>query len=87
MIQDSLCHLVSLNKKGRIYFSFFSLQAMINKFESSGIYLRKMTGTWECYRQYIIHFKSTFPYVPGPIFNEGAINMGIINGTSDQACD
>ena len=46
-----------------------------------------MTGTWECYRQYIIHFKSTFPYVPGPIFNEGAINMGIINGTSDQACD
>ena len=38
----------------------------------------------ECCRQYIDHFKSTFQYVSEPSFNEGIINMGITNDTSDQ---
>ena len=41
----------------------------------------------ECYRQCIHHFKSGFPYVSAQSFNEGEINMGIINDTSDQACN
>ena len=31
----------------------------------------------ECYRQYIYHFKSGFPYVSAQSFNEGEINMRI----------
>ena len=31
----------------------------------------------ECYRQYIHHFKSEFPYVSAQSFNEGKINMKI----------
>ena len=37
----------------------------------------------ECYRQYIEHFKSTFPYVAAPSFNQWAINLGINSDTSD----
>ena len=43
-----------------------------------------MNTCMECYRQYIHHFKSAFPYVSAPIVNEGVINMGITNDTSDQ---
>ena len=43
-----------------------------------------MNTCMECYRQYIDHFKGAFPYVSAPIFNEGVINMGITNDTSDQ---
>ena len=43
-----------------------------------------MNTCMECYRQYIHHLKSAFPYVSAPIFNEGVINMGITNDTSDQ---
>ena len=39
----------------------------------------------ECYRQYIHHFKSWFPYVSAQGFNEREINMGTTNDTSDQA--
>ena len=39
----------------------------------------------ECYGQYNDNFKSTFSYVPAASFSKGAINMGIINDTSDQA--
>ena len=31
----------------------------------------------ECYRQYIHHFKSGFPYVSAQSFNEGETNMRI----------
>ena len=45
----------------------------------------KMDTYIECYRRYIHHFKSGFPYVSAKSFNEGEINMGITNGTSGQA--
>ena len=38
----------------------------------------------ECYRHYIHHLKSGFPYVSAQSFNEGEINMGTTNDTSDQ---
>ena len=44
----------------------------------------KMVMYIECYRQYIDHFKSGFPYVSAQSFNKGEINMGITNDTSDQ---
>ena len=45
----------------------------------------KMDTYMQCYRQCIHHFKSRFPYVSAQSFNEGEINIGIINDTSDQA--
>ena len=39
----------------------------------------------ECYRQYNHHSKSSFSYVSAQSFNEGEINMGTANDTSDQA--
>ena len=43
MIQDGLCHLVNLKRYVYIYFRSLSLQAVINKFASDGIYVRNFT--------------------------------------------
>ena len=52
-----------------------SLQKLGDLFEKMDTYM-------ECYKQYIHHFKSGFPYVSAQNFNEGEINMGITNDTS-----
>ena len=54
-----------------------SLQKLGDLFEKMDTYM-------ECYKQYIHHFKSGFPYVSAQNLNEGEINMGITNDTSDQ---
>ena len=54
------------------------MQKLKDSFEKIDTYM-------ECYRQYIHHFKSGFPYVSAQSFNEGQINVGITNETSDQS--
>ena len=49
------------------------MQKLKDLFEKMDMYIE------QCYRQYIDHFKSGFPYVSAQSFNEGEKNMGITN--------